>query len=162
VLHWSFTHKSRLFGMGRYAVGWKRNLDTNPAIIPLTYNLSCLQDVLGQCWHRTCGGGQPMFGLSFRPMPWEGAHALQCLDGKGQETRQSRDVHITRYRKNKTQLKRNHDCPLKDPTSSWKSQMLIFAPNQRTEKQLTPVVESGKAERSWGEGRSCRRISSLN
>jgi hypothetical protein len=26
-----------------------------------------------------------------------------------------------------------HDCPLKDPTSSWKSQMQIFAPNQWTE-----------------------------
>jgi hypothetical protein len=29
------------------------------------------------------------------------------------------------------------------------------------QKQLTPVVELGKAERSW-EGQSCRRISSLN
>ena len=26
-----------------------------------------------------------------------------------------------------------HDCPLKDPTSSWKSQMKIFSPNQWTE-----------------------------
>jgi hypothetical protein len=30
------------------------------------------------------------------------------------------------------------------------------------QKQLTPVVELGKAERSWEEGRSCRRTSSLN
>jgi hypothetical protein len=27
-----------------------------------------------------------------------------------------------------------HDCPPKDPTSSWKSQMQIFAPNQWTEE----------------------------
>jgi hypothetical protein len=26
-----------------------------------------------------------------------------------------------------------HDCPLKDPTSSWKNQMQIFASNQLTE-----------------------------
>jgi hypothetical protein len=30
------------------------------------------------------------------------------------------------------------------------------------QNHLTPVVELGKAERSWGEVRSCRRISSLN
>jgi hypothetical protein len=30
------------------------------------------------------------------------------------------------------------------------------------QKQLTPVVELGKAEKSWGEGWSCRRTSSLN
>jgi hypothetical protein len=30
------------------------------------------------------------------------------------------------------------------------------------QKQLTPVVELGKAERSWGEGWYCRRTSSLN
>ena len=40
-----------------------------------------------------------------------------------------------------------HDCPLKDPTSSRKSQMQIFAPNNG-QKQLTPVLELGKAERT--------------
>jgi hypothetical protein len=30
------------------------------------------------------------------------------------------------------------------------------------QKQLTPVVELGKAERNWGERRSYRRTSSLN
>jgi hypothetical protein len=29
------------------------------------------------------------------------------------------------------------------------------------QKQPTPVVELGKAERSWREGQSCRRTSSL-
>jgi hypothetical protein len=39
------------------------------------------------------------------------------------------------------------DWPPKDPTNRSKSQMHIFAPNQWT-KQLTAVVELGKAERS--------------
>jgi hypothetical protein len=30
------------------------------------------------------------------------------------------------------------------------------------QKQLTPVVELGKTERNWGQGRSYRRTSSLN
>jgi hypothetical protein len=53
------------------------------------------------------------------------------------------------------------DCPLKDPTSNWKSHMQIFVPNQWTE-QLNPVVELGKAERSWGERLPYRRTGSLN
>ena len=33
-------------GEGRYSVGYqKRNINTNPTIEPLTYNLSCLQDI---------------------------------------------------------------------------------------------------------------------
>jgi hypothetical protein len=34
--------------------------------------------------------------------------------------------------------------------------------HQPMQKQLIPVVELGKAERSWGEGQSYRRTSSLN
>jgi hypothetical protein len=34
-----------------------------------------------------------------------------------------------------------HDYSLKDPTSSWKSQMQIFAPNQWKETADPPVVE---------------------
>jgi hypothetical protein len=49
---------------------------------------------------------------------------------------------------------------LKDPISSWKSQMQIFAPSNG-QKQLTPVVELGKTGRSCG-GQSCRRTSNLN
>ena len=49
--------------------------------------------------------------------------------------------------------------PLKDPTNSWNSQIQIFACNQGTE---AAILELGKAGRSWGEGRSCRRNSSLN
>jgi hypothetical protein len=38
-----------------------------------------------------------------------------------------------------------HDCPSKDPASSLKNQMQIFAPNQ-WQKLLIPVVE---LEESW-------------
>lgn len=39
--------------------------------------------------------------------------------------------------------------------------MQLLAPTNG-QKKLTSLVELGKAERSWGEGRSCRRNSSLN
>jgi hypothetical protein len=42
-----------------------------------------------------------------------------------------------------SQKRAYHDCPPKDPTSSSKSQMQIFTPNQWTE---AAVVELGK---SW-------------
>ena len=32
-----------------------------------TYNLSCLQDTLGQWWHRICGSSQPMTGATCDP-----------------------------------------------------------------------------------------------
>jgi hypothetical protein len=41
-----------------------------------------------------------------------------------------------------------HDCPPKDPTISRKNQIQIFSPNQWREKQLSPVVELEKAEKS--------------
>jgi hypothetical protein len=43
-----------------------------------------------------------------------------------------------------------HDCPQKDPASSWVRCRYLHPTNQQ--KQLIPVVELGKAERSWGEG----------
>jgi hypothetical protein len=52
-------------------------------------------------------------------------------------------------------------CPLKDPTSRWKIRRSYLHPNNG-QKQLTPVLELGKDERSWGGGRPCRRTSSLN
>jgi hypothetical protein len=45
----------------------KEKLDTKPATKPLTYNLSWLQDVLGQWWCKTSGSGQPMTRLNLRP-----------------------------------------------------------------------------------------------
>jgi hypothetical protein len=56
----------------------------------------------------------------------------------------------------RTLMKMDHDCPHKDETSSWKSQMQLFAPNQWTEA-ANPSCWLGKAERSWGEGWFCRR-----
>jgi hypothetical protein len=44
-----------------------------------------------------------------------------------------------------------HDHVLKDPTSSWKSQMQLFARNQWTEA-ADPWCWIREAERSWGEG----------
>jgi hypothetical protein len=54
-------HPYVLVGVRRYFAGYgKRTLDINPATKPLTYNMSCLQDVLGQWWLRMCGSGQPI------------------------------------------------------------------------------------------------------
>jgi hypothetical protein len=57
-----------------------------------------------------------------------------------------------------------HDCSLKDPTSSWKSQMQIFTLNQWTEAAnpcgwIREKLEWKKLRR-WLT--SCRRTSSLN
>jgi hypothetical protein len=49
-----------------YSIGYRKiKLETNPAIKPSTYNynLSCLQDILGQQGHRMCGSDQAIFGL---------------------------------------------------------------------------------------------------
>lgn len=45
----------------------KRNRGTQPASKLLTYNMFCLQDILGQWWHRTRGGNQPMSDLTSGP-----------------------------------------------------------------------------------------------
>jgi hypothetical protein len=44
-----------------------------------------------------------------------------------------------------------HDCPLKDPTSSWKCQIQIFASNQRTEAADPCGWISGKLEEAEEE-----------
>ena len=48
-----------------------------------------------------------------------------------------------------------------DSTSSWKKSDADGC-TQPMDRSRTPVVELGKAERSWGEGQPCRRTSSLN
>jgi hypothetical protein len=53
-------------------------------------------------------------------------------------------------------------------TALWKTQQAAerircrYLHSTNDHKQLTPNVELGKAERSWEEGQSCRRTSSLN
>jgi hypothetical protein len=49
----------------------------------------------------------------------------------------------------------------KNPISSCLVRCRYLHPTNR-QKQLTPVVELGNTERSWGEGWSCRRTNSLN
>ena len=48
---------SSLFGKRGYSEVYpKRTISTNWATEPLTYNLSCLQTMLRQWWHKACGG----------------------------------------------------------------------------------------------------------
>jgi hypothetical protein len=53
-------------------------------------------------------------------------------------------------------------------TTFWKTQQAAervrwrYLHTTNEQKQLTPVVELGKAERSWGEGWPCRRTNSHN
>ena len=42
-------------------------LQHEPSYSPETYNLSCLKDVLGQWWRRTCGHSQLLTGLIRNP-----------------------------------------------------------------------------------------------
>lgn len=63
-LHGSLAFTLSLFHMGRYSAGCaKRNLDTDPAINSSSYNLSCLEDVLGQWWLRIQEVDTQLFGL---------------------------------------------------------------------------------------------------
>lgn len=56
---------SSLFSAERYSVHYqKRNININPVIKTLTYNLSCLENMVGQWWHRTCGICQPILNLT--------------------------------------------------------------------------------------------------
>jgi hypothetical protein len=54
-----------------------------------------------------------------------------------------------------------HDYPPKDWTSSWKSQMQIFAPNQWTEA-ADPCCWIREGWKKLRRRSSCRRTSSLN
>ena len=65
------TLHSSLFVLGKYSAGYSQllspilspqnkktnkqtNMDSKPATKPFTCNLSCLQNMLGQWWYRTC------------------------------------------------------------------------------------------------------------
>ena len=51
-----------------------------------------------------------------------------------------------------------HDCPLKGPTNSWKSQMQIFAPNQSTETGKPYGWIRGNLEEAEEEGDLIERL----
>jgi hypothetical protein len=64
-LHLAFNPCSRCFDAEEYSEGYrKRNVDTNPATKPLTYNLPCLQYIQVQWWHRPYVSSQPMSDLA--------------------------------------------------------------------------------------------------
>lgn len=68
---------SSLFSRGLYSSGYqKRNMDTHQTTKPFTYNLSCMQDVLGQWCLRTWGVANHL-----RPIPQVSDHGLHSLKG---------------------------------------------------------------------------------
>jgi len=99
----------------------------------LTHNCSCLKEMQGWKWRRTWGKE----GQATEPK-WDPAHREA-----------SRPYTITEAM-GCSQKGTYHDCPPKDQTRSWKSQMQIFITDQWTET-VDPVVESGK---SWKKLRS--------
>jgi hypothetical protein len=52
-LHGSFTLYSFGYGKVHFRLQKKRNMETKPAMKLLIYSLSCLQNIVGQWWHRT-------------------------------------------------------------------------------------------------------------
>lgn len=58
---------SSVFEVRRYSISYrKRNMDTSPTTKPITYNLSRLQNMLGQWLHRNCS--QQMFNVTKSPL----------------------------------------------------------------------------------------------
>ena len=82
----------------------------------LTQNFSCVKELQGQKWKKAWGKGHPMRGPKWdsgqveAPRPDITTEDMECAQ-KGAY----------------------HYCHPKDPTSTWKSQMLIFIFNQWTE-----------------------------
>jgi len=120
---------------------WKDN--KNPTVASLTHNCSCLKELQGWRWRGSWGKEGPVIGPK-----WDPAHRVVPRPDPITEAMES--SHKGTY----------HDCPPKDPTSSWKRCRYLHPTNGQ--KLLTPVAELEKTEGSWGEGWSCRRTSSLN
>jgi hypothetical protein len=76
-------------------------------VIPLTHNCSCLKEFQGWKWRRAWGKEDLA--------QWEVPRPDTITEAMEHSQKWSQ-----------------HDCPLKDPTSSWKCQMQIFAPNNWT------------------------------
>lgn len=55
---------SSVFGVEKNSADHqKRNINTGPASKSLIYNLSCLQNMLGQLWYKACASCQPVSDL---------------------------------------------------------------------------------------------------
>jgi hypothetical protein len=83
----------------------------------LTQNCSCLKELWGQKWRRAWRKGDPVTGPKWDPAQGKAPPRPDTIN----EVMECSQKGIY------------HDCPLKDPTISWKSQMQIFTPNQWTE-----------------------------
>ena len=88
----------------------------HPTVKTLTHNCSCLKELQGWKWRGAWGKEGPVTGPKWDP-------------AQGEVPRPDTITEAMEHSQKGTY----HDCPLKDPTSSWKSQMQIFAPNQWTE-----------------------------
>jgi hypothetical protein len=84
----------------------------HPTVTPLTHNCFCLRELQGWKWRGAWGKEGPVTETKWNPAQGEAprpdtiTEAMEC-----------------------SQKEIYHDCPLKDPKSSWKSQMQIFAPD---------------------------------
>jgi hypothetical protein len=88
-----------------------------PNIKTLTHNCSCLKELHWWKWRGAWGKEGPVVTSP----KWDPA--------QGEALRPDTITEAMEHSQKGT----CHDCPPKDPTSSWKSQMQIFAPNQWTE-----------------------------
>jgi hypothetical protein len=98
----------------------------HPPVTPLTHNCSCLKELQGWKWRGTWGKEGPATGPKWDPAQGEVPRPDTITEAM-----------------ERSQKETYYDCPLKDSTSSSKSQMQIFAPNQ-WQKLLAPVVQLGK------------------
>jgi hypothetical protein len=115
---------------------------SHPTVTSLTHNYSCLKELQGWKWRETWGKEDLIRGPKWDPDQGEVVPRLDTIP----EALESTQKGIC------------HDCPPKDPTSSW----CRYLHPTNGQKQLNHLVELGKAERRWGEGQSCRKTSSLN
>ena len=119
----------------------KQNIKSKKFLVQKNHKCSCLKGLQGQKWRRAWGKGGQVTGSNWKPTQEEAprpdtiTEAMEC-----------------------TQKGAYHDCHLKDPKSSWKSQMQIFTSN----RSCWPLwLNYGKAGRSRRGRGPCKRTSSL-
>ena len=106
----------------------------------LTHNCYCLKEQQGQKWREAWGKGDPVTGPNWDPAQREASRPDTITDAM--LCSQKWD---------------NHDCPLKDLTSRWKSQMQKFTCNQWTESGNSCGWIREKLEEAEEEGEPVER-----
>jgi hypothetical protein len=106
-----------------------------PQSKPLTHGCSCLWEPQEQKWRGPWGKGGSVTGLK-----WD--------EAQGEVTRPDTTTEAVEC----SQKGAYHDCPPKGPTSSWKGQMQVIAPNQWTEAADPCSWIRGKLEEAEEEG----------